>query len=152
MSIKPHHHDCRHRKTLASSAARSRVSLSKPAPPATCRQSIRQAVPVTHAAAKAESFDRTAITCGRRSHTVWAASPPLAGVLIDSIAAAAIMMASTGPAAAAAEDLVMYDNAAGFGNIQNVFGVGYAMLVAVFAWRLLSRRIKRAKSEVSCSN
>lgn len=148
ISVKPYHHDCQHRKTRSSPAARPCVSPSNAAPPATCRQSTSQADPVNQEAANFDLIDRTAIRCGHRSHTWWAASPPLMGVPSDSVAAAAIMMAWTGPAAAAAEDLVTYDNAAGFGNVQNVFGVGYAMLVAVFAWRLLSRRIKRAKSEV----
>lgn len=63
-------------------------------------------------------------------------------------AAATLLLAEWVPSAAAATDgLVVYDNAEGLGNLKNVFGIGYAMLVAVFAFRLLSRRAKRARSE-----
>lgn len=40
-----------------------------------------------------------------------------------------------------------YDNAAGSESLKAVFGVGYAVLVGIFAIRLLRRRAARAKSE-----
>jgi hypothetical protein len=49
--------------------------------------------------------------------------------------------------AAAAGDIAAYDNAAGSESLRTVFGVGYVLLVGIFAVRLLTKRAKRAKSE-----
>lgn len=152
LSIKPLLHTCKHRGSLVSHAAKQSTFRSDSVPHAMCRQPASHTDLGAHSA-RSDSIqlstthrrDGTLISCS--SQAAEAALPRLTSALIDGAAAAALMMTWTGPAAAAAEDLVSYDNAAGFDNIQNVFGVGYAMLVAVFAWRLLSRRIKRAKSE-----
>lgn len=45
-------------------------------------------------------------------------------------------------------DVASYDNAAGSENLKTVFGVGYVILVAIFAVRLLRKRAGRAKTEV----
>jgi hypothetical protein len=61
------------------------------------------------------------------------------------VAAASMAM----PGAAMAADGLAYDPSGGSEFFQNLAGVGYIILVAVFLFRVLTRRAKRAREQVS---
>lgn len=42
-----------------------------------------------------------------------------------------------------------YDNSTGSEGLRTAFGVGYVVLVAIFAVRLLTKRARRSKTEVN---
>ncbi len=76
-----------------------------------------------------------------------------AGVALGDAALllAASLVISPAPAALAAAEgnSVAYDNATGSEGLRTAFGVGYVVLVAIFAVRLLTKRAQRSKTEVS---
>ena len=85
------------------------------------------------------------------SNTCKGSRPSSAQAALAEVLSAAALTALLAPPPAFADpaaSAVAYDNAAGSESLKAVFGVGYVVLVGIFAVRLLRRRAARAKSEV----
>ncbi len=79
-------------------------------------------------------------TSGSAGAEAWARAPLLL--------ASALLAGGAGPALAAMEEAVAYNSGGNEETVKNAAGIAYVVLVAYFLFKVLTKRAKRARSQV----